>query len=50
VEDNLAGMTSFAWSVLGSGLEAEDVAQEAFLLVYRSRARLDPVLTARPYL
>src|SRR5262249_1604767 len=50
VEENFAGVASFAWSVLGSGLEAEDVAQEAFLLVYRSRVRLDPARTARPYL
>jgi|SRR5215470_8463954 len=50
VEENFAGVASFAWSVLGSGLEAEDVAQEAFLLVYRGRARLDPARTARPYL
>jgi RNA polymerase sigma-70 factor (ECF subfamily) len=50
VEENFAGVASFAWSVLGSGLEAEDVAQEAFLLTYRSRERLDAARTARPYL
>src|SRR6266508_3454101 len=50
VEENFAGVASFAWSVLGSGLEAEDVAQEAFLLVYRARLRLDPGRSARGYL
>src|SRR6266496_1259810 len=50
VEENFAGVASFAWSVLGSGLEAEDVAQEAFVLVYRRRLRLDPDRSARAYL
>ena len=50
VEENFAGVASFAWSVLGSGLEADDVAQEAFLLVYRARRRLDPDRPARAFL
>jgi RNA polymerase sigma-70 factor (ECF subfamily) len=50
VEENFASLASFAWSVLGSGLEAEDVAQEAFVLVYRRRGTLDPGRSARPYL
>ncbi len=37
VEEHFAGVASFAWSVLGSGFEAEDVAQEAFVLVYGRR-------------
>jgi RNA polymerase sigma-70 factor (ECF subfamily) len=50
VEENFAGVASFAWSVLGSGLEAEDVAQDAFVLVYRRRHRIDPNRSARAYL
>jgi DNA-directed RNA polymerase specialized sigma24 family protein len=45
VEGNFTGLASFAQSVLGSSFEAEDVAQEALILLYRSRSRLrlDPV-------
>lgn len=50
VEENFGAVASFAWSVLGSGLEADDVAQEAFLLVYRARQRLDPGRPARAFL
>ena len=50
VEDNFAAVASFAWSVLGSGLESDDVAQEAFLLVYRARRRLDAGRPARGFL
>ena len=50
VEENFAGLASFAWSVLGGGLEAEDVAQEAFVLLYRRRDGLDPNRSPRAYL
>lgn len=50
VEANFTGVTSFAWSVLGGGLEAEDVAQDAFVLLYRSRGRLDPARSPVGYL
>ncbi len=50
VEENFGDVASFAWSVLGGGLEAEDVAQEAFVIVYRRRGRLDPERSARAYL
>ena len=50
VEENFERLASFAWSVLGSGLEAEDVAQEAFVLVYRARRRLDPERSPTAYL
>lgn len=40
VETHFRELASFARSLLGSGLEAEDVAQEALILLYRSRRRL----------
>ena len=40
VEAHFRELASFARSILGSGLEAEDVAQEALILLYRSRRRL----------
>jgi len=49
VEANFTGLASFAQSILGSGFEAEDVAQEALILLYRSRARLRPDVSPRPF-
>lgn len=39
-EAHFRELASFSRSLLGSGLEAEDVAQEALILLYRSRLRL----------
>lgn len=48
VEANFRGLASLAQSILGSSFEAEDVAQEALILLYRSRARLRPDVSPRP--
>jgi len=40
VEAHFRKLASFARSILGSGLEAEDVAQEALILLYTRRQRL----------
>jgi DNA-directed RNA polymerase specialized sigma24 family protein len=48
VEANFTGLASFAQSILGSGFEAEDVAQEALILLYRNRSRLRPGVSPRP--
>jgi RNA polymerase sigma-70 factor (ECF subfamily) len=48
VEANFTGLASFAKSILGSSFEAEDVAQEALILLYRSRENLRPDISPRP--
>src|SRR6266540_817913 len=50
VEESFGPLASFARSILGSDLEAEDVAQEALVLLYRERSRLRPDRSPRPYL
>ncbi|HZI66743.1 MAG TPA: sigma-70 family RNA polymerase sigma factor [Thermoanaerobaculia bacterium] len=50
VEETFRPLASFARSVLGSDLEAEDVAQEALVRLYRERARLDAGRSPRSYL
>jgi RNA polymerase sigma-70 factor (ECF subfamily) len=50
VEETFAPLASFARSVLGSDLEAEDVAQEALIRLYQRRATLSPDRSPRPYL
>jgi RNA polymerase sigma-70 factor (ECF subfamily) len=49
VEAHFGKLASFARSILGSGLEAEDVAQEALILLYRSRRRLRPGASPRAF-
>src|SRR5713101_2798074 len=49
VEEHFAPLASFARSLLGGDLDAEDLAQEALVLLYRSRARLDPRGSPRAY-
>jgi RNA polymerase sigma-70 factor (ECF subfamily) len=50
VEQSFAPLASFARSVLGSDIEAEDVAQEALVRLYRQRERLHADRSPRPYL
>ncbi len=50
VEEHFERLASFTRSVLGSDLEAEDVAQEAFVILHLRRARLRPGVSPRPYL
>lgn len=50
VEESFGPLASFARSVLGSDLEAEDVAQEALVRLYRERTRLHAGRSPRPYL
>ena len=50
VERAFAPLASFARSVLGSELEAEDVAQEALVQLYRQRSRLEPDRSPEAYL
>ncbi len=49
VEENFEALASFARSVLGSDLDAEDMAQEALINVYRRRGRIDPRRSPRSY-
>jgi len=49
VEAHFAELASFAQSILGSGLEAEDVAQEALIRLYRSRRRLRAEASPRAF-
>jgi RNA polymerase sigma factor (sigma-70 family) len=49
VEEHFAALASFARSLLGSDMEAEDLAQEALVRLYRARARLDPRRSPRAY-
>src|SRR5512132_1650873 len=49
VEEHFASLASFARSLLGGDLDAEDLAQEALVLLYRSRTRLDPRGSPRAY-
>ncbi|HEY1249647.1 MAG TPA: sigma-70 family RNA polymerase sigma factor [Thermoanaerobaculia bacterium] len=49
VEAHFAELASFARSILGSGLEAEDVAQEALIRLYRNRRRLRAEASPRAF-
>ncbi|MFI5181392.1 MAG: RNA polymerase sigma factor [Thermoanaerobaculia bacterium] len=49
-EEHFERLASFTRSLLGSDLEAEDVAQEAFVILHLRRARLRPDVSPRPYL
>lgn len=48
-EAHFRELASFSRSLLGSGLEAEDVAQEALILLYRSRRRLRAEASPRAF-
>jgi RNA polymerase sigma factor (sigma-70 family) len=48
-EAHFRELASFSRSLLGSGLEAEDVAQEALILLYRSRGRLRAGVSPRAF-
>ncbi len=50
VESNFAGVASFSRSLLGSALESEDVAQEAFVRLFQARERLRADISPRAYL
>lgn len=50
VLESFGPLASFARSVLGSDLEAEDVAQESLIRLYQRRATLSPDRSPRPYL
>jgi len=50
VEKNFSALASFARSVLGNDLDAEDIAQDALVLLYRRRAGLRPEGSPRAYL
>jgi RNA polymerase sigma-70 factor (ECF subfamily) len=50
VEKTFPPLASFVRSVLGSEIEAEDVAQEALVQLYRQRERLDPDRSPEAYL
>ena len=50
VEEHFARLASFSRSVLGSDLEAEDVAQEALVILYRRWSRLRAGVSPRAYL
>jgi len=50
VEENFTRLASFAQSILGNSFEAEDIAQEALILLYRSRLRLASDASPQPFL
>lgn len=48
-EAHFRELSSFSRSLLGSAVEAEDVAQEALILLYRNRQRLRPGASPRAF-